>query len=216
MRHRVLTIILLTGLGLSITVLTAESTNLRLPNNHQGYAPVQPIDYSHRLHAGELGIDCRYCHTAAEYGRHAGIPNPDVCMNCHKYVTSSFNVLQTEMTQADAEQREPRVMVSDELQKLYDYLGLADPKQEVTSETAGIPWVRVHNLPDYVVFDHRAHVAAGVTCQKCHGPVESMERVRQVESLSMGWCVECHRESTANGIDGRTVNASIDCSTCHY
>ena len=76
--------------------------------------------------------------------------------------------------------------------------------------------MRVHNLPDYVYFDHRAHVAAGVTCQKCHGPVESMERVRQFESLSMGWCVNCHREATENGIDGKTVHASTDCAACHY
>jgi hypothetical protein len=76
--------------------------------------------------------------------------------------------------------------------------------------------VRVHNLPDFVYFDHRAHVTAGVTCQHCHGPIESMERVRQVETLSMGWCVNCHRDATENGISGQAVHASTDCAVCHY
>ena len=79
-----------------------------------------------------------------------------------------------------------------------------------------VPWVQVHNLPDYVYFDHRAHVAAGVACQSCHGPVESMERVSQFSSLSMGWCVNCHRETTANGVNGQAVHASTDCAICHY
>ena len=79
-----------------------------------------------------------------------------------------------------------------------------------------IPWVRVHNLPDYACFDHRAHATVGITCQKCHGPVESMERLRQEEPLSMGWCINCHRESNAAGIEGQPVEASLDCAACHY
>ncbi|MGD9856025.1 MAG: cytochrome c3 family protein [Planctomycetaceae bacterium] len=216
MPQRILTIVLLVGIAFGVIVLAAGTTSWRRPGNEQGYSPVQPVNYSHRLHAGELGIDCRFCHTAAEHGKHAGIPSADVCMKCHKYVTSSFELLQQELNRADEEQRKPSVVISDDLGRLYAALKIDDPQQPVTDPSAGIPWVRVHNLPDFVSFDHRAHVAAGVSCQKCHGPVESMDRVRQFESLSMGWCVNCHREATQQGINGRSVQASIDCSTCHY
>lgn len=216
MHQRIITIVLLIGLALGLVVLAAGATGWRLPDNQQGYAPAQPVAYSHRLHAGELGIDCKFCHTAAEHGRHAGIPSADVCLKCHKYVTSSFDLLQQELTRADKEQRKPATVISDDLREFYTALGIEDPKQPVLAPTAGIAWKRVHNLPDYVAFDHRAHVAAGVACQTCHGPVESMERVRQIENLSMGWCVNCHREATANGVHGKSVKASTDCSTCHY
>jgi hypothetical protein len=213
MPQRIITVVLLIGL----TAVGASVGARRLPDNQQGYAPQQPIAYSHRLHAGELGIDCRFCHSAAEHGRHAGIPSTDVCMKCHKYVTSSFDLLQQEITKADAEKRKPEKIVSPDLQKLYDALGLEDPQKPAKDVQARtISWVRAHNLPDFVSFDHSAHVTAGVSCQKCHGPVESMERMRQFETLSMGWCVNCHREATALGIDGHAVNASTDCSVCHY
>ena len=217
MHRAIVTVILLVGLFYSLIVLASGMGNLRLPDNQQGYSPEQPITYSHRLHAGELGIDCRFCHSAAEHGKHAGIPSTDVCMKCHKYVTSSFDVLQEEITKADKEKRKPRTVISDDLQKLYDTLGLDDPKKPTPNADAkSIPWVRVHNLPDYACFDHSAHVTAGVACQKCHGPVESMERVRQFSTLSMGWCVNCHRESTEKGIDGHAVNASLNCTVCHH
>ncbi len=216
MHRTIVNVILLVGLFFGLIVLASGMSEWRLPDNQQGYAPQQPIAYSHRLHAGELGIDCQFCHTAAEHGRHAGIPSTDVCMKCHKYVTSSFDVLQQEIKLADEKKRKPETVISTELQALYDTLGLDDPKQPIPDDAKSIPWVRVHNLPDYVYFDHRAHVAAGVTCQKCHGPVESMERVRQFESLSMGWCVNCHREATEDGINGHAVKASTDCATCHY
>lgn len=216
MYQRNLTIILLVGVATSLVLLAAGSTGIRFPDNHQGYAPTQPVPYSHRLHAGELGIDCRFCHTAAEHGKHAGIPSADICLKCHKNVTSSFDVLQAELSKADLEKRKPLPVISEDLKQLYELLSMKDPKDPVTDPSGGVPWVRVHNLPDFVAFDHRAHVSVGVSCQKCHGPVESMERVRQAESLSMGWCVNCHREATANGINGKSVHASIDCSTCHY
>ncbi len=216
MHRTIINVILLVGLFFGLLVLASGMSEWRLPDNQQGYAPVQPIAYSHRLHAGELGIDCQFCHTAAEHGRHAGIPSTDVCMKCHKFVTSSFDVLQQEITLADLEKRKPTTIISDELRALYDTLGQDDPQQPIPNDATSVPWVRVHNLPDFVYFDHRAHVAAGVTCQKCHGPVESMERVRQFESLSMGWCVNCHREATESGINGRTVKASTDCTVCHY
>ena len=216
--HRIITtIVLLTGLFFSLVVIAFGISDWRLPDNQRGYSPPQPISYSHRLHAGELGIDCRFCHSGAEYGQHAGIPSTDVCMKCHKYVTSSFNVLQEEIARADEEQRKPEPIVSAELQKLYDALKLDDPAAPIDADQAdSVPWIRIHNLPKFVSFDHSAHVAAGVECQKCHGPVESMERVRQFESLSMGWCVNCHRETTETGIDGHAVDASLNCTVCHH
>ena len=216
--HRIIvTIVLLIGLCYSLIVLASGMASWRLPDNQRDYSPPQPISYSHRLHAGELGIDCRFCHTAAEHGQHAGIPSTDVSMKCHKFVTSSFDVLQEEITKADEEKRKPNPIVSGELQKLYDSLGLDDPKlSKPGAQEKSIEWVKIHNLPDFVSFVHSAHVTAGVECQKCHGPVESMERVRQFDSLSMGWCVNCHRESTQNGIDGHAVNASLNCSVCHH
>ena len=203
MQQRVITVVLLIGLCFSLLTLGSAMSSWRLPDHEQGYAPQQPIDYSHRLHAGELGINCLFCHSAAEHSRHAGIPSSDVCMKCHQVVTSSFDVLQDEMNTADEEKRKPRQIVSDELRKLYDTLALDEALQPQRGATpVSIPWVRVHNLPDHVHFDHRAHVAAGVTCQHCHGPVESMQRMEQFESLTMGWCVNCHRDATKNGING--------------
>lgn len=216
MHRQAVNLILIVGVILGLVLLSASASTWRLPGDQQGYAPEQPIAYSHRLHAGELGIDCRFCHTAARQARHAGIPSTDVCMKCHKYVTSSFELLRKELDQADKDQRKPKTVISDDLKKLYAALNIDDPQQTVQAPVAGIAWVRVHNLPDFVAFDHRSHVAAGVSCQKCHGPVESMERVRQVESLSMGWCVNCHREANEQGINGQPVNASLNCSTCHY
>lgn len=216
-QQRVITVVLLIGLFFGLITLGSGMSSWRLPDNQQGYAPKQPIEYSHRLHAGELGIDCRFCHTAAETSRHAGIPSSDVCMKCHTFVTSSFDVLQDEIKQAEQAKRKLKQPVSAELRKLYDSLGLDENLKPTPGiKPKSIPWERVHNLPDYVYFDHRAHVSAGVTCQHCHGPVESMQRVRQFESLSMGWCVNCHRDATKNGINGKTVNASTDCAVCHY
>jgi hypothetical protein len=132
-------------------------------------------------------------------------------------VTAPLGAVRAEQDLAKQEDRPPRPVVSPELKKLYDAMGLddklqPDPKRKPTP----IPWVKVHNLPDHASFDHRAHVLAGVACQRCHGAVETMERVRQVEPLSMGWCVNCHRESNRFGVIGKKVNASTDCSTCHY
>ena len=217
MQQRAITVVLLVGLFFGLITLVSGMSTWRMPDDQQGYAPIQPVDYSHRLHAGELQIDCKFCHSAAEHSRYAGIPSSDVCMKCHKFVTSSFAVLQEEMNLADEEKRKPKQIISEPLRPLYESLGLGDdmePRADAVPQS--IPWVRVHNLPDYVYFDHRAHVGAGVTCQRCHGPVESMERVQQFESLSMGWCVNCHRETTQDGIDGRAVHASSDCAVCHY
>jgi hypothetical protein len=217
MQQRVITVVLLVGLFFGLAVLVSATSGWRLPDNQQGYAPVQPIAYSHRLHAGELQINCRFCHSAAESSRYAGIPSSDVCMKCHNIVTVPFDVMQQEMRKAEEENRKPQFDPSPELQKLYDYLALDDQLQPIEGKAPqSIPWVRVHNLPDYACFNHQAHVTAGVSCQHCHGPVESMERVQQFSSLSMGWCVNCHREATKNGINGRPVHAATNCSVCHH
>jgi len=217
MQQRVITLILSIGLGFALMLLVSGMSASRLPGNQQGYSPEQPIAFSHRLHAGELQIDCQFCHAAAAVSRYAGVPSSDTCMKCHGLITAPFNALQHERKMADEEHREPRLIVSPKLRKLYDSVGLGDDlKRKPGATPATIPWVRVHRLPDYVYFSHQAHVGAGVACQRCHGPVESMERMRQQESLAMGWCVNCHRDATVHGIDGRSVRASTDCATCHH
>ncbi len=217
MNSRILTVVLLVGLFFSLLALAPGIRGLRLPGNQQGYEPLQPIAFSHRLHVGEMQISCLYCHSGAEKSRHAGIPAASVCMNCHKYVTAPLGAIRAEDELAKKEERQPRHIVSPELQKLYNALALDERMQpDSAKQPALIAWVKVHNLPDFAYFDHRAHVDAGVACQQCHGPVETMENMRQVEDLTMGWCVNCHREANRVGVAGKTVQASIDCATCHY
>jgi cytochrome c7-like protein len=204
MDRRIVTLLLLVGLAFSGIALVPKLQTHHLPGNQQGYEPAQPIAFSHRLHAGDLQIACVYCHSGAETSRHAGFPATSICMNCHKTVTASSGTL-----------REDPKAISKELRKLYDSFGL-DENLKATKTSTPIPWVRVYNLPAFAYFDHRAHVNSGVACQKCHGPVETMEHMRQVESLSMGWCVNCHREVNATGVQGKKVHASLDCATCHY
>lgn len=217
MNHRMISLLLGTGILMGLLLMAGRFGAARLPANQQGYEPVQPVAYSHRLHAGELQIDCQYCHGAAATSRHAGIPSGSICMNCHQQVYAPFGMVRQEDELAAAEQRPRRDVVSPELGKLYASLGL-DPAGNLKEQqiTKTIAWTRVHRLPDFVYFDHRAHVNAGVSCQTCHGPVETMERMRQHASLSMGWCVNCHRDASKNGINGKPVNASIDCAVCHY
>ena len=231
MNQAVYTYTLLIGVVITLLALLTGARAYHLPDNQQDYQPEQPIAFSHHMHAGELSIDCQYCHTGAETSRHAGIPSANICMNCHKVVTSSWGAVLAEdkrieklkkQAQSDGipltpEQTVPTVPISDELKKLFDALALDDERLPDPNKTMKpIEWVKVHNLPDYVCFDHRGHVHAGIDCQTCHGNVESMERVRQVESLSMGWCINCHRESNRIGVKGNPVNASLDCTTCHY
>lgn len=158
------------------------------PTN-QGYAPAQPVQYSHAVHAGANRIPCQYCHYGAERGRYAGIPPASVCMNCHKQVLPDHP----------------------EIKKV----------RAAVDEGRPIRWVRVHSLPDFTYFNHSAHVRAGVTCQTCHGPVESMGRVRQEAPLTMGWCIQCHRQGTPAGAAGTPVKAAqanrlTDCAVCHH
>jgi hypothetical protein len=127
-----------------------------------GYKPEQPVPYSHALHAGELALDCRYCHANVEVSAVASLPPTQVCMNCHQLVAR------------DSEKLAP-IRASFETGRAME-------------------WVRIHNVPDYAFFDHSIHVRAGVGCSSCHGDVASMEVVEQVEPLSMGWCLDCHRD----------------------
>jgi Cytochrome c7 and related cytochrome c len=196
-------VVLAAALAVSLVALVSA---WRSPGNNQGYEPVQPIAFSHKLHAGEMQISCFYCHVGAETSRYAGIPALNICMNCHQRVTAS-----------SAAQRQTPTPESRELRKLYDALARDKALAPINGQSPKpIAWQRVHRLPDFVYFDHRAHITAAVPCQHCHGPVESMDRVRQFETLAMGWCVNCHRDANKTGVAGKPVHASIDCVTCHY
>jgi hypothetical protein len=217
MNRRIITVILLVGLLFTVPALVAKILSFPLPGDQQGYEPVQPIAFSHGLHAGELEISCVYCHSGAEKGKYAGVPAASLCMNCHKSVPAPLSVIREEEELAKKENRKPRRIVTPELHKLYQSLALDDELKSIPGQKpVSIAWIKVHNLPDFACFDHRVHVHAGVACQQCHGPIETMERVRQVETLGMGWCVNCHRTANQNGVSGKKVKASTDCAACHY
>jgi len=217
MKTRLYMTLLLVGILLAAVSLVVNARGVRLAGIDQGYQPVQGVAYSHRLHAGELAIPCLYCHSGAEKSRRAGIPAVSLCMNCHRFVTATMGAVREEERQAQEAGREPRMLVSAELAKLYAAQGLDERLEPDPALTATpIAWKRVHNLPDFVAFDHRPHVAAGIVCQSCHGAIETMERVRQEATLSMGWCVTCHRDLTGRTEAGKPVNPPLDCATCHY
>ncbi len=152
----------------------------------RGYAPIQPIAYSHKLHAGDLGIDCRYCHFNAERGKHAGVPPTSVCLGCHATDKGGVNGDKPEIKKLLA------MAANDEG-------SWTDPDTKIVHEGGAIHWNRVHKLPDFVYFSHQWHIKAGVACQTCHGPVQEMAVVRQYADLSMGWCLSCHRKSNYVG-----------------
>ena len=206
MNQRILTIVLGVAVVFSALALVPRLRAMRLPGDHRGFEPAQPVEFSHRLHSGELGVPCLYCHSGAERSRHAGIPAASTCMNCHRFVKAKRATVRAEEELAKKERRKPRLVVSAEVRKV----------EAAVKSSTPLHWARIHQLPDFVYFDHRPHVSAGVECQKCHGPVETMERVRQIESLNMGWCVNCHREANTTSVQGKKVHASLDCATCHY
>ena len=197
----------------------------------QGYAPVQPIHYSHRIHAGVNQIDCNYCHSSARRSKHSGIPSLNVCMKCHKTISEV-----AEGTQSEG-QKEYGVDYNAEIKKLYAAVGWDEGSQSYTGETKPVEWVRIHNLPDFAYFNHSQHVTvAGVECQKCHGPVEEYEIMEQFAPLTMGWCINCHRETNIQvedngyyekiheelskkyGVDKLTAAqmGGLECGKCHY
>ena len=194
----------------------------------QGYQPVQPIHYSHKIHAGDNGIDCKYCHSSARVSKHSGIPSLNVCMNCHKSIYEYNGETTPEYS---------KEFYDGEIKKLYKAVGWDDAEQKYTGETQPVKWVRIHNLPDFVYFNHSQHVTvAGVECQTCHGPVEEMEVLYQYSSLTMGWCINCHRETNVNvkdnayytkiheelskkyGVEELTAAqmGGLECGKCHY
>ena len=148
MRSSLLTILLLAGLAASLLLLTSALCGYHRPGNQQGYAPVQPIAFSHRMHAGDLQITCLYCHSGAERSPHAGIAAASTCMNCHRFVTASTEVVRAEADQARQEGRPTRRVISAEMQKLYDALGLDDQLQpDPRKPQRPITWFKIHNLP---------------------------------------------------------------------
>jgi hypothetical protein len=172
-----------------------------------GYTPVQPVPYSHKLHAGDLGMDCYYCHYTANKSSYAAVPQTEVCMNCHTRVKP----------------QSPR------LEKVRESFATGKP----------VEWVRVHRLPDYVFFNHQAHVTVGVSCVSCHGRIDQMVEVKQMEPLNMAFCLDCHRNPAPNIrpveqvtnlawkpdrdpatigreiIEARGINPPQNCSGCH-
>lgn len=165
-----------------------------------GYQPHQPVPYSHKLHVGDLGMDCRYCHTGVEVGPHAGVPPTQTCMNCHATVKKDSPLL--------------------------------TPIRESWVNDTPMPWVRIHKAPDFVYFDHSAHVRATIGCETCHGRIDQAVEVKQEQSLSMGWCVDCHMDpkphlrprgtATVMGyqraegdVIAQDLNPPIHCSGCH-
>lgn len=155
----------------------------------QDYQPVQPIYYSHKVHAGINQINCQYCHTGVYQGKQATIPSVNVCMNCHMAINEYKG---EKIFTEDGEE----VNGTQEIEKLYKYAGFELGKPWDASKAKPIEWVRIHNLPDHVYFNHAQHVKAGqVACQTCHGEIQKMGEVKQQNDLSMGWCINCHRET---------------------
>jgi hypothetical protein len=208
-KYRFVTVFVLM-LALVLQVKMVADVAIKLGRS-QNYAPDQPIKFSHKVHAGDNKIDCKYCHTTVEYGKSAGIPAMELCMNCHVLV------------------REGTRSGKFEIAKVV----------EANETKTPVEWVRIHNLPDHVFFSHAQHVGVGkVDCKQCHGDVQNMDIVKQNSDLSMGWCINCHRDTKVNFKDNayydnymklhdqiksgkldtvRAVNIGAnDCMRCHY
>lgn len=210
-----LTALLAVAVAVNLAALAARVLDWNWAGANQGYEPAQPIAFSHRLHGGEMQIPCLYCHPSAARSARAGIPPPQVCMNCHRFVAATLGAVREEGRLAEKEGRVPQRLVSEEIRKIYRSLGLNDELEEV-HEPEPIRWVRVHRLPAFTVFHHGVHEAAAIECAECHGEVNSMERVRQVADLSMGWCIDCHRQYEGRDLGDRRLHPRTDCGTCHY
>lgn len=209
----------------------------------EGYQPEQPIYFSHKIHAGEQGIDCQMCHTSAKYGKVSGIPSTNVCMNCHYQIQ--------EYKGDYIEEGKSREFYTAEMQKIYKAIGFDKDNFEYTGEVEPIEWVRIHNMPDFVYFNHAQHVVAGENaikkakgvdqvCYACHGRVDQMDEVKMANEFTMGWCIECHRETEVDMDneynktyyaqlheklkkqygEGTTITVDaiggLECAKCHY
>lgn len=190
---------------------------------YQGYAPEQPIKFSHKIHAGDNAINCVYCHSSAEKGKHSGIPSVNVCMNCHKGISEGSR------------------WGTEEIAKIYEAAGWNSETAQYDKPGKPIKWIRIHNLPDHVYFNHSQHVVVGeIECQTCHGTVEEYDYpMQQYSELTMGWCINCHRETEVKmngngyydelhaelvekykdqGLEKFTVAqiGGLECAKCHY
>ena len=186
-------LVLFSLFGTLALVVSATAGSLYDLSDEERAGPEQPIDFSHKVHAGTLGIDCKYCHTGVDTSQHATVPAVSTCMGCHQWVKRGSSPGSEE-----------------EIKKLAEY----------TAKGESIPWIRIHNLPEHVQFKHHRHVWAGISCQECHGPVEAMNRVHitpdtrynssaawlPAAKLEMGWCVDCHQKR----------NGPLDCVLCHF
>jgi cytochrome c2 len=201
-------LVIITALSIAFVAKTALD-ELYTIGVQQGYAPKQPIAFSHQLHAGTYEMECQYCHTGVEIGKSANIPSANICMNCHMHIQNLGG----------------KEGVSPEIAKIYAAVDNNQP----------IEWVRVHNLPDLSYFNHAQHVAVGgLECQTCHGPIEEMEVVYQHSSLTMGWCIDCHRQTdirsdgneyydklvqlhsdSKNSLKVKDIGG-LECAKCHY
>ena len=209
----------LSFLLLIVIITNAAWEGLSSVGVYTNYQPEQPIKFSHKIHAGDNGIDCNYCHHTARESKHAGIPSANICMNCHTYIN------------------EGSVDGDKEIGKIYDAVGF-DPVSRTYIEgyeTKPIKWIRIHNLPDLAYFNHAQHVEVGkVKCQTCHGPIEEMDEVYQFAELTMGWCIDCHRtnsvqydenkyyENHLTKLDKNSKHVHVEdiggleCGKCHY
>jgi mono/diheme cytochrome c family protein len=207
----------------------------------QNYQPLQPIFYSHRVHAGVNQVNCLYCHSSAEKSRHAMIPSTNVCMNCHKQINAYSGQEKDPLMTAEGK----KIDGTKEIQKLYEYAGWDPVAKAYKRDAKGnimakpIEWVKIHNLPDHVYFNHSQHVNVGkVQCQKCHGPIQEMDEVYQFAPLSMGWCINCHRQTQVQFEDNNYYSnferfhkemkegkrtkvteaemGGLECQKCHY
>jgi hypothetical protein len=201
-------LVILISVFIVTEIAVVEAQNL---GRQPGYEPDQPILFSHKVHAGDNKIDCKYCHTSVTESKHAGIPSMQVCMNCHNVV------------------REGRHSGTEEIAKIYKAIESGKP----------VEWIRVHNLPDHTYFNHAQHVNAGkLDCEACHGDVKTMDRIKQVQQLSMGWCIDCHRTTEVQFREndfyqnftrlheelnsGQRVRVTVEdvggteCARCHY
>jgi len=186
---------------------------------YTNYTPEQPIAFSHKIHAGQNGINCQYCHSGVEKSKVANVPSANVCMNCHKYI------------------QEGAITGKKEIAKIYAAIGFDPDKQTYSGKTSPIKWVRVHNLPDHVYFNHSQHVKVGkIECTECHGEIDKMDTVRQHSPLTMGWCIDCHRKTQVKmegnayydelhakmkeKYKGQEITVSkmggLECGKCHY
>lgn len=186
---------------------------------YQGYMPEQPIWFSHKIHAGQNAINCQYCHSGVEKSKVANVPSPNVCMNCHKYI------------------QEGTITGKKEISKIYAALDYNADKQTYGTNTRPIKWVRVHNLPEHVYFNHAQHVKVGkIECTECHGEIAKMDTVYQKSPLTMGWCIDCHRKTEVKMEGNAYYNelhaklkakykgepitvakmGGLECAKCHY